>query len=327
MNRIDRLTAILIHLQTKRVVTAKEISNRFDVSIRTVYRDIRALEDAGVPIGAEAGVGYYIIKGYHLPPVMFTRDEAGAMIIGEKLIEKFSDISVKRNFSSAMDKIKSVLDVDEKDYLETLNTHIEVLNAQRSAREVSKHNLLSEVQLLLGENSVVCIEYHSAYKDEHTVRKIEPVGLCFYAANWHLLAFCRYRNDYRDFRVDRIKRITNTSERYESGRHAPLKDLVREMVLFKNLKPAVIRFDKHTAGFIREYKYYYGFVDQIEDGDYVEMNFMVPGYDYFARWLLTFTDQIRVISPSILKDKVGSLAHTAYLHYHGQDECNEIPGG
>ena len=85
MNRLDRLTAILIHLQTKRVVRAQELSDRFNISLRTVYRDVRSLEEAGVPIGAEAGVGYFL-NDYHLPPVSFTNTEASALLLAGKLI-------------------------------------------------------------------------------------------------------------------------------------------------------------------------------------------------------------------------------------------------
>src|SRR5690606_12965441 len=105
MNRIDRLTAILVQLQSKKVVTAQEIANRFEISLRTVYRDVRALEDAGVPIGAEAGKGYFIMEGYHLPPVMFTQQEANALVLGAKLIEGQTDVSIKKNFTEAMLKI------------------------------------------------------------------------------------------------------------------------------------------------------------------------------------------------------------------------------
>ena len=108
MNRIDRLTAILIHLQTKHIVKAREIAERFDISLRTVYRDIRALEDAGIPIGAQAGEGYYIIDGFHLPPVMFTREEAGSILLGGKLIDHFSDKSMNRQFESALYKMKNL---------------------------------------------------------------------------------------------------------------------------------------------------------------------------------------------------------------------------
>src|ERR1051326_614442 len=102
MNRIDRLTAILIHLQTKRVVKAEEISDRFEISLRTVYRDVKALMEAGVPIGSEAGKGYFIVDGYHLPPVMFNQEEASSMLVAGKLVEKLTDQSIRKAFESAL---------------------------------------------------------------------------------------------------------------------------------------------------------------------------------------------------------------------------------
>ena len=94
MNRFNRVTAIFIQLQSKKIVRAKDISDRFNVSIRTIYRDIQTLTEAGVPIGSEAGVGYYLADGYRLPPVMFTKEEVTAFLTAEKLIEKFTDNSI-----------------------------------------------------------------------------------------------------------------------------------------------------------------------------------------------------------------------------------------
>ena len=126
MNRIDRLSAILIHLQSKSIVTAEEIASRFEISKRTVYRDIRALEGAGVPIGAEAGKGYFIVEGYHLPPVRFTREEASSLLIAHKLIDKIADKSIKDQYQSAMYKIKSVLGSKDKQFLETVNSQVQI---------------------------------------------------------------------------------------------------------------------------------------------------------------------------------------------------------
>ena len=114
MNRIDRVTAILIHLQSRRVVKAQEIAERFGISLRTVYRDIRTLEAAGIPLLGEAGVGYSIMEGYRLPPVMFTKEEATAFLTAEKLIEKLTDTSTEESYKSAMYKIKAVLNAAEK---------------------------------------------------------------------------------------------------------------------------------------------------------------------------------------------------------------------
>src|SRR3982750_4092273 len=116
MNRIDRLTAILVQLQSKRVVKAEEIADRFEISLRTVYRDVRALMEAGVPIGSEAGKGYFIVDGYHLPPVMFSQEEASAMMMAGKLVERMTDHSVRTAFESALMKIKAGLNATQKDH-------------------------------------------------------------------------------------------------------------------------------------------------------------------------------------------------------------------
>ena len=146
MNRIDRLTAILIQLQTKRWHTASEIADKFEISIRTVYRDLRALDEAGVPIGTEPGKGYFLVEGYHLPPVMFTREEAGAMLIAGKLVDKLTDSSVKKQFQMAIDKIKAVLPLREKDMLEGLNDRVEVLYNPISERSGYPNNYITEIQ-------------------------------------------------------------------------------------------------------------------------------------------------------------------------------------
>jgi predicted DNA-binding transcriptional regulator YafY len=121
MNRIDRVSAILIQLQTKRVVTAGEIARRFGISIRTVYRDIRTLEGAGIPIGSEAWLGYYLVEGYRLPPLMFTTDEVGALITAGKFVDRFADPALKAYYDSALYKIRAVLKSRDWDHAEELH--------------------------------------------------------------------------------------------------------------------------------------------------------------------------------------------------------------
>jgi predicted DNA-binding transcriptional regulator YafY len=301
MNRIDRLTAILLKLQTQRIVRGREIAERFGISLRTVYRDIRALEDAGVPIGSEVGLGYFLTEGFHLPPIMFTRDEANSLLLGSKLIEKFSDISVNRHFAGAMDKIKLVLDKKESEHLDTLSSYIEVLKTAPASRNGFPNDILAGIQAVLGRNRVIRIEYTSGYKEETTRRLIEPLGLCFYAAAWHLLAYCRLRGDYRDFRVDRLHSITATQSKFDAARHGDLKDLIERMVYSADLKPACVRFEQAAARFARDQKYYFGFVEQKELDGHIEMHFLTASYEGFARWLLSFVDAVEVMSPQPLK--------------------------
>jgi predicted DNA-binding transcriptional regulator YafY len=315
MNRIDRLTAILLKLQTQRIVRGKEIAERFGISLRTVYRDIRALEDAGVPIGSEAGLGYFLAEGYHLPPIMFTPEEASSLLLGSKLIEKFSDLSVNRNFAVAMDKIKLVLDKKESEHLNTLTSYIEVLKTAPGSRNGFPNDLLTGIQAVLGRKRLIHIEYTSGYKEETTRRTIEPLGLCFYASAWHLLAFCRLRSDYRDFRVDRIHGIAATQTTFDAALHGDLKDLIKRMVYSTDLKPACVRFNLAAARFARDQKYYFGFVEEKEYDGKVEMHFLTASYEGIARWLLSFVDAVEVISPDPLKTVLRRHSCRLYEHY------------
>src|SRR3569833_1938427 len=133
MNRIDRISAILIQLQSRRVVKAQDIADRFGISLRTVYRDIKTLEEAGIPLIGEAGVGYSIMDGYRLPPVMFTREEATAFLTAEKLMEKLTDPSSDENYKSAMYKVRSVLRMAVKDFLDNIDGDREVIQSRSSS--------------------------------------------------------------------------------------------------------------------------------------------------------------------------------------------------
>lgn len=315
MNRIDRLTAILLQLQAKRVVRGQDIADRFGICLRTVYRDIRALEDAGVPIGSEVGMGYFLAPGYHLPPVMFTPQEAHALLIGGKLIEKFSDLAVSRNYACALDKIKAVLPEPQKEHMDHLSSYIEVLKTSPRPRKGFPDDLLLDVQSVLGRKRVICIEYTSGYKDETTRRDIEPLGLCFYGAHWHLLAYCRLRRDYRDFRVDRIKSVRTTDRRFNPVDHDALPALISRMVYETDVKPACVRFDQKVRSYVGEQKYYFGFVEEKIHGPQIEMHFLTASYDHLARWLLSYLDTVEVVSPDALKKIMADGAKRLYTHH------------
>ena len=216
MNRLDRLTAILIQLQTKRVVKADEVAKRFEISLRTVYRDVKSLMEAGVPIGSEAGKGYFIVDGFHLPPVMFTQDEAGSMLLAGKLVERMTDQSVRVAFEGALMKVKAVLNETQKDHLERLQDHIEVLKPHMSLPAQSS-NYLSELQKAVVGRNIIQFQYFSKQNGQ-TTREAEPIGLFYYSVAWHLIAWCRLRNGFRDFRCDRIANMKVTEDIFSPRR-------------------------------------------------------------------------------------------------------------
>jgi predicted DNA-binding transcriptional regulator YafY len=176
--------------------------------------------------------------------------------------------------------------------------------------------LLLETQALLGRNRLVRIEYTSGYKDETTRRTIEPLGLCFYGACWHLLAYCRLRGDYRDFRVDRIRTLCALEEKFDNSRHGSLKALIDRIVFATDLKPACIRIDRTAARFIQDQKYYFGFVEETDRGREIEMQFLTASYDYFSRWLLSFLDTVEIVSPPPLKSIISQHARRLAKHHY-----------
>jgi len=319
MNRIDRLTAILIQLQTKRVVKAEEIADRFEISLRTVYRDVRALMEAGVPIGSEAGKGYFIVDGYHLPPVMFSQEEASAMLTGSKLAEQFTDNSIRQHLAAALYKIKAVLRSSDKEYVDNLTDNIEVMRSRVPSDELAQQ-YMSSLQRAIAQKRVVSMEYYAQYKEEVMQRAIEPIGLCYYGSAWHVIGWCRLRNDYRDFRLGRIRRMSLSDEIFDAKSHPSIQDYIRAMTHRSELLEVTIRFNKTVARHIGEHKYVYGFVSQEDIDDYVQMKFVTSQLELFGRWLLMFTNAVTIESPAELRTIMQGYTTDMQAHYHGREE-------
>lgn len=299
MNRIDRLSAILIQLQSKRVVTAKEISKRFNISVRTVYRDIRALEAAGIPIGSDAGLGYYLVEGYHLPPIMFTTEEACALITAGKLMDMFSDQHLKGHFRSALFKIKAVLKDEDKEYIDVLQNNIEVYNVAEDS--ACSPGFFTEIQSALCKKNVILIEYRSPKNPEATFRNIEPISLGFYDFHWHLIAFCRLRNEYRDFRIDRIHKLFFTEEVFSEKRHPSVQTLLPKMLENQKLQQVKLIFNKKSSYETIKNKCIWGFIEEKDMGGKIEILLLVDSLPVLGKWLLDYADDVEIIYPAELK--------------------------
>lgn len=209
--RLARLTAIITQLQSKRIVTAKDIAEKHKVSIRTVYRDIRTLENSGIPIVTEEGRGYSIMDGYKIPPVMFTQEEANALITAEQLIKKNKDQSLTEYYESAVTKIKSVLKHTQKEKAELLTNRIQV---RQNRQNEKTSNYLIQLQSAVSNYQMVKIDYLSL-ENKQSQREIEPFALYTTQENWVLIAFCKLRNDFRAFRLDYIQELQIMEKHFE----------------------------------------------------------------------------------------------------------------
>jgi len=306
MNRIDRVSAILIQLQSRRVVKAIDIAERFNISLRTVYRDVKTLEEAGIPIIGEAGVGYSIMDGYRLPPVMFTREEATAFLTAEKFVEKLTDASTMAHHKSAMYKIRAILKTSEKNLLEDIDSKIEVVKNHSQLRVDNKDHIQTLLNSI-AQKKVITIDYFANHSQEHTKRDIEPIGIFYKDSYWHLIAFCRMRNDYRDFRIDRINRVVVTEKIFDN-KHPTLKAYIAQTAKEQELEMVVIRIDKSIYTHLEYQKYYSGFVSEKTIGSQIEMMFLTISLEGFARWFMMYGDQAEIMSPDSLRERVTNLA-------------------
>lgn len=301
MTRLSRLVGIILHLQGRRLVRAEDMAEYFGVSVRTIYRDLRALEEAGLPVGAEAGKGYSLVEGYHLPPVMFTQEEASAMLVGAQLAQSLVDLSLRPHAHSAFMKISAVLPDDRKEYVERLR-EATAIHPRRVRPAGEDRANLATVQQAVAQRRVVRITYYNLTRNEVTVRDVEPLGVVYYADNWHMLGFCRLRDGIRDFRADRIERIEMIAEVFPERKDFVLDEHMERFFRGDGESHRVrVLFTRDCVRFATD-REYLGFVEERESENGIEMTFEFPDLYHMASWLMSFGPRIRVLEPKELKD-------------------------
>jgi predicted DNA-binding transcriptional regulator YafY len=307
MNRIDRLTAILIQLQSRPLVKAQDLADRFAISLRTVYRDVRALEEAGVPVIGEAGTGYRLMEGYKLPPVLFNQDEASALLTAAKLMQSMTDTQSSKHYTAALDKIRAVLRLAEKNHIAGLDNHVAVVAHRTFVYQKPAELHLSAILKAIAASAVVEFQYTSIGKNESLLRHVEPVGIYYQGSHWYLIAFCRLRNDYRNFRTDKISNLVISEEKVTTS-HPPMQGFVNRMTEKKQVHKVVIDVEPDIVKYFGEQKYYNGFVSEEIVGDAVRMTFLTESLSGFARWFLLFGERAIILEPGALNDMVAEIA-------------------
>ena len=211
MNHLSRLLSILTILKSKRLITGTELANKFDVSLRTIYRDIKKLEESGVPVITIEGRGYSIMDGYSISPIMFDEMEVNALITAEQLIGNTNDESLIKHFGQTLEKIKSVFKSSMQSQGELLGSKMMVFkNKTDDVRSTS----LTHIQMAITNFRVTEITYKALGK-EISFRKIEPLAIYSINERWIVIGWCRLRDDYRAFRLDRIQHYKILEEVFE----------------------------------------------------------------------------------------------------------------
>lgn len=306
--KFDRILNIYVQLQSRNWITAQQFANRYEVSVRTIYRDMKALENAGVPVYNEPGKGFALVDGYRIPPTIFTKEEAMSFAIAEKLVGKFADKKLSFDFSSALHKMKAILRTSEKENVALIEDQYVIFDSSSSENS----EVLSVLLSCIVEKVQLEIFYQKPESDQAEMRLLEPIGIFYENDYWYFMAFCYLRNDYRQFRIDRVKQLTKTITLFKNE-HQPLEYFLNRKKTVEIPKNTIkIVVPKKMAHYFNWDKNSYGFVSDKEIDSQVEMTFETSlKLEYFARWLLMFSDEATVVEPLKLKQIMGDLLQKA----------------
>jgi len=220
MRRADRLFQIVQLLRHDRAVTARELAEALEVSERTIYRDVQDLCLSGVPITGEAGVGYRLLKGFHMPPLMFSEEELAALLLGARMVRAWTDKSLARAAHQAMRKIEAVIPEHLKPELAREDMLVPDFS---NSQEVAQH--LALLRGAIKQQQKVSYDYMRE-DGQHSSRIVHPLGLFYWGKVWTLVAWCELRDAFRHFRLDRIQRMAVLSGRFQSVPGRTLQDFL-----------------------------------------------------------------------------------------------------
>jgi len=299
--RFDRILQIFFLLQSKSVVSTEELQKRFEISLRTIYRDLKALEIAGIPIVNESGAGYSIMEGFRLQPSRFSQEEILSLTVAEKVMQKHETEFVKKHFEAALIKIKSSFQVHQKrDFL-----HLEdAIHLKKNFKSIDY--LPNIIDILLNstiKKKITHIHYVKSGDLHEVGRSVEPIGV-FYEHNlWYLLAYCHLRKDYRNFRLDRIKKVLMLQDNFTIA-HPPINEF-RDKDFSENRIKIKIRVDRKYANYLYWDRQIFGFAGEEISGDFVVMYFdcSLPVVS-FVRWFIKFVDVAEIIEPAHLNNEL-----------------------
>ncbi len=315
MNRTDRLVAMVMHLQGRRVVRAEELAAHFEISVRTVYRDIAALSEAGVAVVGEAGVGYSLVRGYHLPPVMFTTEEAIALFVGGEMVNHFTDASVAAPMNSALAKIRSVLPMDRQDDVDRLAAGMAVEGSWRMTSAIDQRVLLP-IQRAIVSRRVLRMSYRVRTRDEDTVRDVEPLGVAFYGGAWYLVAWCRLRRDFRHFKLERVIGLELLEDRFRPRPDFSLREHLARASAEAERLPATVWFSAAAVERARRASYGGLGTERPARGG-IEASMSTYSYDWLARWILALGGEAEAVAPAALRAEVRAQARRALERHAG----------
>lgn len=318
LNRTERLFALVLLLQTRPNMTSRDLAEHFSVSRRTIFRDLRALGESGVPLTYADGGGYEILEGYQLPPLMLTAREAATLLLGTEFMKLQSDPSLAKDADLVGMKIHQVLPREIQDYVERLqeNTVMDPYWLHRHEPNITdaEEGRWYELSQAVARQYSVLMEYHVVSRNELTRRTVNPLGLVYYTDHWNLIAFDQLRSDIRSFRLEHIQTLRVLLEKFERPEGFDLAAHLAERGESPKNIPVAIRFDKYMYRWARSSVPAVIEAEEVDEQT-VTVRFEFENMDYLAGWLLRYGPTAQVLEPNELKHLLKAKAELIVAQY------------
>ena len=308
-NRTERLFNIILLLQNRPHLSSRDLADHFGVSRRTVFGDLRALSESGVPLTYADDGGYEILEGYQLPPLMLTAREAAVILIGTEFMRVQSDRSLQEDAAKVRLKIRGILPGEIREYVDRLQDRTVLdpywAHAMRADEQEEGHWFrLSEA---LARQHSVAMQYLVQSRSELTQRTIDPLGLVYYTDHWNVIAFDHLRKDVRSFRMDHIQRMQVLSQRFVWPEGFDLEAYLKERGSPTDSVQVRLRFPEARYASARTRIPATILKEERRDG-FVDVDFAFENVDYLAAWVLRFGVDATVVSPPEVRSRVRELA-------------------
>jgi predicted DNA-binding transcriptional regulator YafY len=317
VNRTDRLLAIVLELQRNGSRRAEDLAATFETSKRTIYRDIQALCESGVPVVAQAGIGYSLVEGYFLPPLSFSTDEATMLLLGSKLVADHFEAQYREVSQSASRKIEAVLSAKLRGEVNFLRDSIAFVAPETLASNASA-KFLPMLRRAIIEQKTIRFHYHTRYSMDRSnakkTREADPYSLVHYGDAWYLNGFCHLRQELRQFRLDRmsdLELLDKSFTRPADYKMEPPEDNDRHVIVRALFGP-------DAAPWVRESRSYYVTEMQDDPEGYPGCLLVTMKAHFEAElvsWLLSWGAKVEVLEPESLKRRLADAARKIYEKY------------
>lgn len=321
-NTASRLITLILLLQNHPNQKASDLAEKLGVSVRTMHRYFAMLGEMGIPVYAERGPygGFSLVRGYKLPPLVFSLEEAVAVYLGTSLVGEMWGQLYKEAAQGAMAKLQNILPNEQRDEIDWARRSLVAIGLHR-ADPSALFPILEELRRSTRECHQVSMVYQSATNAKATKRRVDPYALVFRAGLWHLVGYCHLRAAYRTFRVDRIQKLTMMSQSFQMREGFDIREYLKNEFKDQPVVQARLRFTPDAAHIVRSNSLVWKSVQENPDGSIVT-TLTAPDLQWLASMTLSFANWVTVLEPPELRDMVREWAlATAKLYQVSADQA------